>query len=249
MEKYSVLLVDDEEDVIQIIMKKMDWESMGFQVAGYAHNGVEALEMAEELQPDVVMTDIKMPYLSGIELIEAARSQNYHTHFVLVSAYAEFEYARTAMQLGCDDYILKPPMKDELKRVLLKIETNGTGGREETTESLRGQFPEAHPLVKSTLDIIESGYKCNLNQQHIAEQLNITPEYLSYLFARDVGQTFSKFIKSYRISRALLLLKEGDVTLKDVAYETGFTDRKYFNKVFHEVMDMTPSEYIDSLNR
>ena len=131
----------------------------------------------------------------------------------------------------------------------LKIETNGTGGREETTESLRGQFPEAHPLVKSTLDIIESGYKCNLNQQHIAEQLNITPEYLSYLFARDVGQTFSKFIKSYRISRALLLLKEGGVTLKDVAYETGFTDRKYFNKVFHEVMNMTPSEYIDSLNR
>ena len=60
MEKYSVLLVDDEEDVIQIIMKKMDWESMGFQIVGYAHNGVEALEMAEELQPDVVMTDIKM---------------------------------------------------------------------------------------------------------------------------------------------------------------------------------------------
>ena len=68
MEKYSVLLVDDEEDVIQIIMKKMDWESMGFRVAGYAHNGVEALEMAEELQPDVVMTDIKMPYMDGLTL-------------------------------------------------------------------------------------------------------------------------------------------------------------------------------------
>lgn len=68
MEKYSVLLVDDEEDVIQIIMKKMDWESMGFQIAGYAHNGVEALEMAEELQPDVVMTDIKMPYMDGLTL-------------------------------------------------------------------------------------------------------------------------------------------------------------------------------------
>lgn len=68
MEKYSVLLVDDEEDVIQIIMKKMDWESMGFRIAGYAHNGVEALEMAEELQPDVVMTDIKMPYMDGLTL-------------------------------------------------------------------------------------------------------------------------------------------------------------------------------------
>ena len=245
----KIVIAEDEQRAREGLREMIRSLGENYQIVGLASNGRIALEMIQEQHPDVVFTDIKMPYLSGIELIEAARSQNYHTHFVLVSAYAEFEYARAAMQLGCDDYILKPPMKDELKRVLLKIETNGTGGREETTESLRGQFPEAHPLVKSTLDIIESGYKCNLNQQHIAEQLNITPEYLSYLFARDVGQTFSKFIKSYRISRALLLLKEGGVTLKDVAYETGFIDRKYFNKVFHEVMDMTPSEYIDSLNR
>ena len=68
MNLYSVLLVDDEEEVIQIIRKKMNWEEMGFRVAGYAHNGVEALEMAEEYQPDVVLTDIKMPYMDGLEL-------------------------------------------------------------------------------------------------------------------------------------------------------------------------------------
>lgn len=65
---YKVLLVDDEKEVCQIIIKKLDWENMGFHIVGYAANGVEALEMAEELQPDVVMTDIKMPYMDGLTL-------------------------------------------------------------------------------------------------------------------------------------------------------------------------------------
>ena len=65
MDKYTVLLVDDEEEVIQVIMKKIDWEGLGFSVIGYANNGVRALEMVEEAQPDVVMTDIKMPYMDG----------------------------------------------------------------------------------------------------------------------------------------------------------------------------------------
>ena len=68
MQQYSVLLVEDEEDVIRVIMKKIDWERMGFTVIGYAHNGVEALEMVEECVPDVVLTDIKMPYMDGLAM-------------------------------------------------------------------------------------------------------------------------------------------------------------------------------------
>ena len=68
MSQYSILLVDDEEEVFSVIMKKLDWENMGFRIAGYARNGVEALELAEELLPDIVMTDIKMPYMDGLTL-------------------------------------------------------------------------------------------------------------------------------------------------------------------------------------
>ena len=68
MDRYTVLLVDDEEDVIQVIMRKLDWEKLGFSVVGYACNGVRALELVEEYQPDVVMTDIKMPYMDGMKL-------------------------------------------------------------------------------------------------------------------------------------------------------------------------------------
>lgn len=75
MDKYTVLLVDDEEDVIQVIMKKVNWEALGFSVIGYAGNGIKALEMVEKFQPDVVMTDIKMPYMDGMELARRIKEE------------------------------------------------------------------------------------------------------------------------------------------------------------------------------
>ena len=82
MDTYTVLLVDDEEDVIQVIMKKIYWESLGFSVIGYANNGVKALEMVEEFQPDVVMTDINMPYMDGMELAGHIKACLLYTSFV-----------------------------------------------------------------------------------------------------------------------------------------------------------------------
>ena len=91
MDQYSVLLVDDEEEVIQIIMKKIDWEGMGFHIAGYAHNGVEALEMAEELQPDVVMTDIKMPYMDGLAMSRKLKEMQRAVKIIIFTGFDEFE--------------------------------------------------------------------------------------------------------------------------------------------------------------
>ena len=121
MEKYSVLLVDDEEDVIQIIMKKMDWESMGFQIVGYAHNGVEALEMAEELQPDVVMTDIKMPYMDGLTLSRKLKELYRTVKIIIFSGFDEFEYAKEAIDIEVEQYLLKPVNAEELGRVFSRI--------------------------------------------------------------------------------------------------------------------------------
>ena len=75
MDKYTILLVDDEEEVIQAIIRKINWEELGFSVVGYADNGIKALEMIEESQPDVVMTDIKMPYMDGMELCSHIRRE------------------------------------------------------------------------------------------------------------------------------------------------------------------------------
>ena len=108
MDKYTVLLVDDEEEVIQVIMKKLDWEKLGFTVAGYACNGVKALELVEEYQPDVVMTDIKMPYMNGMQLSNSIKTQFPTTKILIFTGFDEFEYAKEAVHLEVEEYILKP---------------------------------------------------------------------------------------------------------------------------------------------
>lgn len=97
MDRYTVLLADDEEEVIQVIMKKIDWEGLGFSVIGYANNGVKALEMVEEFQPDVVMTDIKMPYMDGMELANRVKTEYPATKLLIFTGFDEFEYAKEAV--------------------------------------------------------------------------------------------------------------------------------------------------------
>ena len=108
MNLYTVLLVDDEEEVIRVIMKKLNWENLGFSVIGYANNGIKALEMVEEYQPDVVMTDIRMPYMDGLELSHGIRMEYPATKLLLFTGFDEFEYAKEAIHLKIADYILKP---------------------------------------------------------------------------------------------------------------------------------------------
>ena len=153
MEKYSVLLVDDEEDVIQIIMKKMDWESMGFQVAGYAHNGVEALEMAEELQPDVVMTDIKMPYMDGLTLSRKLKELYRTVKIIIISGFDEFEYAKEAVHLEIEEYMLKPVNAVELSDCMERLKETLNREREEklNVQKLENYFNDVLPILQTNL--------------------------------------------------------------------------------------------------
>ncbi len=120
MSLYSVLLVDDEEEVFQVIMKKLDWEGMGFRIAGYARNGVEALEMAEELSVDVVMTDIKMPYMDGLEATRLIRGYSKDIPIIALTAFAFESDRERAIEAGCNDYLTKPVSQEAIEKILDK---------------------------------------------------------------------------------------------------------------------------------
>ncbi len=124
MSRYSVLLVDDEEEVCQVIMKKLDWESMGFCIAGYARNGIEALELAEEIQADVVMADIKMPYMDGLTLCRKLKEIYPKIKVIIFTGFDEFEYAKEAIKIEVEEYILKPVRARELREVFERIRRN-----------------------------------------------------------------------------------------------------------------------------
>ncbi|MCM1088214.1 MAG: response regulator [Muribaculaceae bacterium] len=150
MSQYSVLLVDDEEEVFRVIMKKMDWESMGFCVAGYARNGVEALEMAEELQVDVVMTDIKMPYMDGLTLCKKLKELYPTMKVIIFSGFDEFEYAKEAIKIEAEEYILKPINANELREVFERIRRNLDKELDEkrNIDKLREYYMESLPVLQ-----------------------------------------------------------------------------------------------------
>lgn len=142
MRLYSVLLVDDEEDAVQVIMKKINWESMGFRIAGYAGNGIEALEMAEKAQPDVVMTDIRMPYMDGLSLSRKLKELYPNIRIIIFSGFDDFEYAREAIQIEMEPY---------LTAVSVKNWRRSTCGKSGTAEYsvIWGRLLLSHSFLKS----------------------------------------------------------------------------------------------------
>ena len=122
MERYKVILVDDEEEVIDVMEAKIRWNELGFEVVGSATNGVKALELVEKLQPDVVLTDIKMPYMDGLELARRVRADYPNIYIMLCTGFDEFEYAKEAVHLEIKEYMLKPINAVELSECLTRLQ-------------------------------------------------------------------------------------------------------------------------------
>ncbi len=121
MSLYRIMLVDDEEEVRKAMIRKMDWEGLGFTVVGDAENGQDALEKLEQLEPDVVMTDIRMPYMDGLALTSYIREKYPSVKVLIFSGYDDFEYAQQAIKLNVTEYILKPVNGQELGEILSRI--------------------------------------------------------------------------------------------------------------------------------
>lgn len=119
--KYTVLVVDDEQEQRRALIERVDWDSAGFEVIGEAENGVEALDILEALEPDLILTDIRMPMISGLELAAKVRELRPATQMVVLSGYDSFEYAQTAMNYNIISYLLKPISPDEMSEELFKI--------------------------------------------------------------------------------------------------------------------------------
>ena len=150
MEEYRVLLADDEEEIRTGISRKIDWAALGFVLVGEAGNGEEALELAEQLRPDVVLTDIKMPFMDGLELCRRLRQSLPGAKLVVFSGFDDFEYARQAVGMGVFEYILKPINAPELSQVLTRLGEQMDRQRRERRdmETLRRRYEESLPILR-----------------------------------------------------------------------------------------------------
>ena len=150
MPAYRVLLVDDEEEIRSGIGSRIDWRGLGFELVGEAENGEEALELADSLRPDLVMTDIKMPYMDGLTLCSHLVRRLPAAKLVVFSGFDDFEYAKQAIRFKVSEYILKPINASELTAVLQKLKAQLDAEREERSnlEALRRRYQESLPLLR-----------------------------------------------------------------------------------------------------
>ena len=181
---YRVMLVDDEEDVRQAIARKINWEEIGFQVVASAENGQEALELAERLHPDVVMTDIKMPFMDGLTLGRALKKRLKNIKVIIFSGFDEFEYAKEAIKLEAEEYLLKPLNAEELEAVFKRIRENLDREIDQKEREIESQclklLLQQQPVARD-LRLISAALKMITDMERIGDQAEDIAEIISFL--------------------------------------------------------------------
>lgn len=147
---FRLMIVDDEDRLREGLVRRIDWEASGFAVVGQAENGQAGLELSERLAPDVIITDIKMPFMDGLEMSRRILEKQPGVKIIVLSGFDDFEYAQEALALGTVEYILKPISADELVRTLEKVRVRLTDELQEkrSVERLREHYRRSLPVLR-----------------------------------------------------------------------------------------------------
>jgi len=242
---YRVVVCEDEPLLLTRLKRMIEGLDCGFTVVGAAENGREALDALGETGADLLITDIRMPVMDGIELIQKLQDEQPHLTCMLISGYGDFEYARTALRLGVCEYLLKPVSEEDLRRALLSIR--------ERLDERRGRIKTAlaPPPEASADDVIErlGAYIRDhaFEEIHFAELIartNYHPNYVSRLFSRRFGappQRYQIVLRMNEAKRLLLLLP--DEPVRRIAQRVGYPDQNYFTRVFRQTTGVSPQRF------
>lgn len=243
----KVLLVEDEDLIRRGLQFKMDWTAVGCVVVGEAASGEEGLEKIRTLHPDIVITDIRMQDMDGLEMLRAGL-EICSFRAVIISGYSEFEYAQQAISLGVSEYLLKPVDFNELKACLLKISTQQqreSAAQRQTTPPLLPNIDASrmgNKYAAEMLRYIQEHYAQRISLTDLSQELNISCTHLNAKFKAETGYTFHDFLNYYRISKAVELQKQGNLKLYEIAELVGFSDYKYFSKVYKKYVGYSPNK-------
>lgn len=243
---YRVLLVDDEPAILQAEERAIRNKADNFEVVGEAYTVDQAIQMIEKLHPDVVVTDMKMPKKSGIELIRyIAGLENSEIICVAVSGYSDFDYVHDAFALGAYDYLLKPVEPNKLAELFLRINRLFSATR---NIGCNPKLPPAKVSGMALVKEIELYIKNNLSVDNsiyqICSRFAISQPYLSKLFKKYRDSTYNEYVNNLKIEAAKdLLQKKEEYLIGDISHMLGFSDQFYFSKVFKNVVGCTPKEY------
>lgn len=249
---YKAVVVEDETITRRGIVLTVNWASLNCVLAGEASNGEEGASLIARISPDIVITDVKMPRMDGVEMISKLRQEGCNSKFIILTAHSDFKYAQSALRMGVSDYLLKPLKDGELEEVISKI-TQETGEYPSPAKIVPNpailQFNlEKHgksKYVEEAIQYIHSHYQEDITISVVADYMELSEGYLSRMFKKETDYTFTNYLTYYRIRLAMNLLKDCRVKVYEVADRIGYSDTAYFSAQFKKIVGLSPSEYQD----
>ena len=245
----KVLIVDDEAVVRRGIVLGIDWASLGCAVVGEAANGEEGLAAAERYSPNLIITDVRMPHMDGIEMMRVLRERGSTAHVIVLTAYNDFDYARSALRFGAADYLLKPFRDQELVAAIERVreKAEAFSSRSAQDDLLALPKGDKSKYVLQTLEYIAAHYAdADINITTIARSIGISEGHLSHLFKKETDMTLGAYLTRCRIQKAMALLREGKLKVYEVAEACGYHDIAYFSGTFKKITGKSPSDYQDA---
>ena len=244
---YDVVLVDDEEIILRGLSGVFPWAKYDCCVAGTASDGREGLALIRRVQPQLLITDIRMPNLDGLSMIAALKSEFPDLQISVLTAFRDFDYARQAIRLGVCRYLLKPSKMDELHEAVAFMTGNlahsaasseAAASAEESGEGEAGSF-----VVRAAMQYMTEHCAEHLSLTDVAEHVYVSQWHLSKLLNRFAKQSFFDLLNSCRVTKAQELLADPAMKVTDVAFTVGYTDVAHFSRSFKKVTGKTPMEY------
>lgn len=243
---FSVVLVDDNPTITEALARSIRWQHFGFEVSRLFEDGAEALDYIMKHRPDVVITDIRMPRMDGIELARRLKQLQLRTHVIVLSAYSDFSYAQSLIRYGGYGYLLKPLDEEELEVMLDELSLKL---KDRELLEMANRTDDEAKLASANESIVERAKAYAQQHLHepisldaVAEGIHLSKNYFCNVFKSETGLTFWDYLTQIRIDKAKELLLT-DMKTYEIAYTVGYENASYLSKVFKKAYGMTPTEY------
>lgn len=253
---YQVLLADDEQIERMALARRLQRIFGNVLEIQEATDGKEALERFQEKPSQIVIMDISMPEMNGMEAAEEIHKLDPECVIIFLTAYDDFSYAKRAIVIRALDYLLKPCEQEELITVMEEAMrlTDKRAQQSGQTEASRAAGQESEPRNEDRADrldqaaekirrYIRANYMHELSMQDAARMMNYSDAYFSKLFKECFDQNFTTYLTHFRVEEAKGLLRDRTINVRDVSARVGYSDANYFAKVFKRITGMLPSEY------
>ena len=235
----KLLIVDDDAFIRTGLTKNVHWNDYGITSIETAEGGVQAFEISLWFKPDILLTDVKMPRVGGIELANKIRHSIPDCKIIFMSAYSDKEYLKSAIRLSAVDYIEKPFRPADVEEIIKKITHINAKEHQEVSNETSSAW-----IAQEIVKIINKEYANHkLTIAYLCERLSLSHSYICTAFKRHMEKTINQYINECRIEMAKLHFDDKKLSFGEIAEIVGFSDQNYFTKVFKRLVEMTPTEY------